>query len=1076
MGRPGPARRRTRDALTPLGTPGSVRAGRAPSERNTQVHKRSTTARGWRLIAATASGVLAAGAFAAPAFAAASVTPASGGTSMTAANAGPSATYTELGAIDVDEDSAGEVSTGRFSIVAPAGFEFRTGATVAVSVSGPGTGQRPSISTSVSCAGASRGTISVTPTATAVTFYVCDTSDMESHVVIGANSGSGRLGVRPTASTPVSSDTMYLDGGTGAVSVSGVVRGSGGTSFGSLVQSPGATTQLAVTLPASVTAGTSQSAVVTARDAYGNTTPAYRGAIAFTSTDPAATKPADHTFTAADNGARTFTGVVLKTAGNRSLAATDKATSSITGAGSTAVVAASATSLALTGITTPAAAGSAATATVTVRDAYGNLATGYRGTVQFSSTDPAATLPAAYPFTAGDAGVHAFTGGVTLRTAGNQGVTATDGALSSTQSPITVQPGALASLVLSPATSTMDAGASRTYTAQGRDASGNNLGDLTSGTAFSIAPDGSCTGNVCTATAAGAHAVTATRSGATGTAALQVNPAAPVVTVSLAPASIVADGAATSTVTVHVADQFGNPRASDPVSLSTDGGAVLSTVDNHGDGTYTATVTASTVAGTQTITATDGSATAGAVLTQVAGPVAAITLVLSAPSLTADGTSTVDATVTVADAHGNPRAGETLALTTDGDVTFSAVTDRGFGTYTATVTASTTAGTETLTAAAGAASSTATLTELAPLTIASVSPAVRGQGANGGAFGQSITLTGTGFTAGALSDFGPGVTVKFTTVVDAAHLVAHIAVAGDAATGTRTVSVTLADGRSASCAACFTVTPGPKVLAVTPSAIGPGAQRTVTLTGTQFAADAKVTVPASGVAVTSVTRLDAEHLSVALSTAGAAAPGPRDLIVTNPGTAGTTTCTGCIEVTAGPVVEAVTPSVLGGGAQTTVTVTGANFSAGARLSFAGTGVAVLAQSRTDANTITATLSVAGAAVAGDRTVSVINADGGKGTSATAFAVSAAPTVTGITPGTVARGGTAQVTITGTNFAPGASVSLSTGVTVSDVVVVDATTITATVSVAAVTGTGTRTVLVTNADFGKGTCGGCLRIS
>jgi hypothetical protein len=132
--------------------------------------------------------------------------------------------------------------------------------------------------------------------------------------------------------------------------------------------------------------------------------------------------------------------------------------------------------------------------------------------------------------------------------------------------------------------------------------------------------------------------------------------------------------------------------------------------------------------------------------------------------------------------------------------------------------------------------------------------------------------------------------------------------------------------------------------------------------------------------------------------------------------------------------------------------------------------------RRDEYTIVATLSVAGAAVPGDRTVSVINADGGKGASSTAFAVSAAPTVTGITPGVVARGGRAQVTVTGTNFVPGATVSLSTGVTVTDVQVVDATTITATVSVAAGTGAGTRTVLVTNPDFGKGACAGCFRVS
>ncbi len=71
-------------------------------------------------------------------------------------------------------------------------------------------------------------------------------------------------------------------------------------------------------------------------------------------------------------------------------------------------------------------ANDATTATVTVYDASYNLATGYTGTVHFTATDGAATLPIDYTFTAGDAGVHTFAGGFTLRTPGSQVVTATD--------------------------------------------------------------------------------------------------------------------------------------------------------------------------------------------------------------------------------------------------------------------------------------------------------------------------------------------------------------------------------------------------------------------------------------------------------------------------------------------------------------------------------------------------------------------------------------------------------------------------------------------------------------------------
>ncbi len=79
-------------------------------------------------------------------------------------------------------------------------------------------------------------------------------------------------------------------------------------------------------------------------------------------------------------------------------------------------------------VTTPAVAGSGdpAPVTVTVYNPTYNLATGYTGTIQFTSTDGAATLPVNYTFTGGDAGTHTFPAGLILRTPGSQVLTATD--------------------------------------------------------------------------------------------------------------------------------------------------------------------------------------------------------------------------------------------------------------------------------------------------------------------------------------------------------------------------------------------------------------------------------------------------------------------------------------------------------------------------------------------------------------------------------------------------------------------------------------------------------------------------
>jgi hypothetical protein len=62
-------------------------------------------------------------------------------------------------------------------------------------------------------------------------------------------------------------------------------------------------------------------------------------------------------------------------------------------------------------------------------DAYGNVVTGYTGTVHFSSSDAHAVLPPDYTFTKSDAGKHIFH--VTFKTTGTQWLKVADKAHSS---------------------------------------------------------------------------------------------------------------------------------------------------------------------------------------------------------------------------------------------------------------------------------------------------------------------------------------------------------------------------------------------------------------------------------------------------------------------------------------------------------------------------------------------------------------------------------------------------------------------------------------------------------------------
>jgi hypothetical protein len=83
--------------------------------------------------------------------------------------------------------------------------------------------------------------------------------------------------------------------------------------------------------PNPVTAGTSGSIKVKAKDANGNVADSYSGTVHFTSTDPQPTLPSDYTFQANDKGIHTFQGIILNTPGTQSITATDTTNGSIKG-------------------------------------------------------------------------------------------------------------------------------------------------------------------------------------------------------------------------------------------------------------------------------------------------------------------------------------------------------------------------------------------------------------------------------------------------------------------------------------------------------------------------------------------------------------------------------------------------------------------------------------------------------------------------------------------------------------------------------------------------------------------------
>ena len=182
---------------------------------------------------------------------------------------------------------------------------------------------------------------------------------------------------------------------------------------------PGPAARFTVTGLANAVAGTSQLGTVTAYDQFNNVATGYDGTVDFVSSDPQTGVLSDTSEMAAD-GLASF-GVDFKTAGSQSVTAKDSVNSAITGMDTVTVSSAGAARLAVTGLVS-AMAGTPQTATATAYDIFGNVVTGYDGTVNFTTSDAQGVIsPNSVMASTGVASAP-----TSLRTAGPQTVTATD--------------------------------------------------------------------------------------------------------------------------------------------------------------------------------------------------------------------------------------------------------------------------------------------------------------------------------------------------------------------------------------------------------------------------------------------------------------------------------------------------------------------------------------------------------------------------------------------------------------------------------------------------------------------------
>lgn len=533
-----------------------------------------------------------------------------------------------------------------------------------------------------------------------------------------------------------------------------------------------------------------------------------------------------------------------------------------------------------------------------------------------------------------------------------------------------------------------------------------------------------------------------------GTFALTINPLPPTIT-SISPSA----GAQGTSVPVTIAGTNFVPGATVFVNNP---GVAISDVQVASPSQITASFTISAEAALgpgNVLVTTSGGTTLPAVFT-VLSPEPVVTAI--SPASGAQGTS-VQVTLT----GNNFVAGATIAVSTAG-VTASSITVVSPTQITATLTI---AGT----AAAGPASVTVTTPTgtSAPVTftitsllLSSISPASALPGAS-----VPVTLTGAGFVSGAqVIASSPDVTLSNVVVVSAAQITATLKISANAPLGP--VNITVVAGGVTSAPVTFTIGNPPVIVSsINPAAGSQGTSVPVTLTGNGFVAGARVLVSNTGVTVGSIVVVSATQITATFTIAADAAAGPVNVTVS---TSAGTSAPAIFTILPPLTLTSISPTGGLAGTAVPVTLTGAGFAQGAQVSVGNADVAVVNINVVSATQITATFDIAAAAAPGPAHVTVTV--GGVTSAPLTFTVSAPPpTLTSISSSNAPQGGSVAITLNGTNFIAGATITPGTpGITASNLTVVNATQITATLTIAADAAVGATTVAVTTAGGTSGT--------
>ena len=316
---------------------------------------------------------------------------------------------------------------------------------------------------------------------------------------------------------------------------------------------------------------------------------------------------------------------------------------------------------------------------------------------------------------------------------------------------------------------------------------------------------------------------------------------------------------------------------------------------------------------------------------------------------------------------------------------------------------------------------------------------------------RTVTVKGSNFQANATAAFdGMGLTVASVARTDASTLTISLVIAANASAGSRSLTVTNADGGTVSFANAVTLTSPPSGASLSQTVYGSGSSGAVlNLTATNILPGVRVRIDPNPGDITFTTQWNSSTqvtLTMAIASTARTTAERRTIYLDNRDESGEVAALTQLQIAAPPTVTVVgiTPNNLGRGAGTNpttrlcdasapgvaVTVPGTGFSANA---LTGTVQATFSNNSGDVTTTVTSVSatalvlkvcVTSGAAATVRNLSVVNGDGGLVSATSALTVNGSPLITAISEASIGQGATSRtLTVTGGGFSPQAKVSV-----------------------------------------------------